>query len=60
MKKYINKYCRNNGIVYLLSVLILLRQYRVNQLVIYKRECHGIKEIEIASFATLTFYIQSI
>ena len=46
--------------MYLLPVLTLPRQRRVNQLVTYKRECHGIKEIKIASFATLTFYIQLI
>ena len=48
-------YCRNKGIVYSPPVLTVLRQQRVNQLVTYKRECHGIKEIEIASCATPTF-----
>ena len=52
---YTVKYnCRNKGIVYLPPVLMLPRQRRVNRLVTHKRECHGIKEIEIASFATLT------
>ena len=54
------RYCRNKGIVYLPPVLMLPRQRRVNWLVTHKRECYGIKEIEIASFTTLTFYIQLI
>ena len=49
-------FCRNKGIVYSPPVLMLLRRRRVNQLVTYKRECHGIKKIEIANFITLTFH----
>ena len=47
--------CRNKGIVYSPPVLTVPRQQRVNQLVTYKREYHGIKEIEIASCTTPTF-----
>ena len=49
--------CRNKGIVYLLPVLTVPRQQRVNWLVTHKRECYGIKEIEIASCVTPTFKI---